>query len=89
MPPELKAIQALLWEEWDPIGVNDISTASDEYDRYAGEVYSMLSRGADADEIARHLSWSVRTRMGIGASDEDSLKIARRALAIYLGHTRI
>ena len=87
MLPELEEIKNLLWKEWDPIGVNDNSEASGEYDSYADQIYAMLRRGADAEEIARHLSWVVTTLIGLGADDRHSMTIAIRALAIHLGHT--
>ena len=89
MSSELEAIKALLWEEWDPIGVNDDSDAFGEYDSYADQVYSMLARGADSEEIARHLSWVVHTLIGLGTNDQHSAMIANRAVAIHLSHTAI
>ncbi|MBY8825057.1 hypothetical protein [Sphingomonas colocasiae] len=80
---ELDAIAALLWAEWDPIGVNDDPDAAGEYDGYAEQVHAMLKRGADADEVARHLSWTVRVLIGLSTTDEHSLRIARKAVAIH------
>ncbi|WP_374409688.1 hypothetical protein [Novosphingobium colocasiae] len=85
---ELDAIKMLLWKEWDPIGVNDDPDALGEYDAYAEQLYGMLSRGADDDELARHLSWCVTALIGLGADDAHSSSIARKAVAIHLGHTR-
>jgi hypothetical protein len=87
--PELEAIKILLWEEWDPIGVKDHLQAFGEYDSYAGQVYSKLIRGADAEEIARYLSWVVTTHIGLGADDQHSMAIAEKAVAIHLDHKRI
>lgn len=89
MLPELEEIRNLLWEEWDPIGLNDNSNLSDEYDRYADEIYAMLRRGADAEEIARHLSWVVTTLMGLGTDDRHSIAIATKALVIHSDHAHI
>lgn len=44
----------VLWEQWDPIGVNDTPEASGEYDSYADGIYSLLLRGATDAEIAQH-----------------------------------
>lgn len=33
--PTLEAVRRILWEDWDPIGVNDHPGAIDEYDSYA------------------------------------------------------
>jgi len=40
------AIRKVLWEQWDPVGVNDTPEAFDEYDSYAGGIQSLLLRGA-------------------------------------------
>jgi|SRR5580692_7192829 hypothetical protein len=46
-------IRRVLWEEWDPIGVNDTPETADEYDLYIGGVYRLLAQGASgADLIA-------------------------------------
>ena len=89
MLPELEEIKNLLWEEWDPIGVNYNPNLSDEYDSCADEIYAMLRRGADAEEIARYLSWVVTALMGLGTDDRHSVTIATKALAIHSGHTHI
>jgi hypothetical protein len=81
---ELAALKALLWEAWDPIGVNDNPDAFGEYDSYAPQIQAMLERGADADEIARHLSWIVTDYIGLSADDQHSLAIARKAVAAHL-----
>jgi len=46
-------IGKVLWEDWNPIGCE---VPRDEYDAYVGPIYSLLSRGALAADIARHLS---------------------------------
>lgn len=89
MTTKLEAIKALLWEKWDPIGVNDEPGAFGEYDSYADQIHAMLDRGAGAEEIARHLSWVVTTLIGLGTTDQHSMAIARQAVAIHLGHTSI
>lgn len=39
-------------QEWDPIGVNDVPEAGDEYDGYIGEVYALIERGATESEMS-------------------------------------
>ncbi len=48
-------VRRVLWEQWDPIGVNDEPEAFGEYDRYADGIYDLLMRGASDDEIAKQL----------------------------------
>jgi hypothetical protein len=49
--PELEAIKRLLLTEWDPIGVNGIPEAADEYDMYAMPILVRLQSGASVDSI--------------------------------------
>jgi hypothetical protein len=53
----LAEIERILLREWDPIGVNDCPGASDEYDSYAFEIYTMMHAAtpASAHEIAAYL----------------------------------
>ena len=61
--------QALL-EHWDPIGVRNIPEASDEYDRYVGELYVMLMDDrATVEAINSYLFTTATEYMGISASD--------------------
>jgi hypothetical protein len=49
-------IRELFMREWDPIGVEDIPEAYDEYDNYVGEAYAMpMYESASADDLTRYL----------------------------------
>lgn len=61
----IDAVDRVLWEVWDPIGVNDCPEARDEYSGYAPVVARMLHDGATDAEIGRHLSWMMVERMGM------------------------
>jgi hypothetical protein len=61
----LRAIDEILWRLWDPIGVNDMPEARDEYSSYAPGILGLLRRGADDEEIARHLRMIESERMGL------------------------
>ncbi|WP_428679574.1 hypothetical protein [Sphingopyxis sp.] len=79
---EIEAIRVLLWDEWDPIGVNETSCLINEYDAYAGEIQTMIQRDADAEEIARHLSRIVNENMGLDADHGRALAVARKLVAL-------
>jgi hypothetical protein len=49
------AIAKILLEDWDPIGVHDVTEAQDEYDSYVSGVYRLLVAGATAEALAAHL----------------------------------
>lgn len=71
-------VDAVLWEVWDPIGVNDCPDARDEYTGYAPKVARMLRSGTSDAEIERHLNWMAFDRMGLSLLD---LEQTRRAVA--------
>jgi hypothetical protein len=55
----------ILWEDWDPIGVNDIPEAAGEYDSYAPGIAGMLVRGVSAHDLDFHLSRIEEDSMGL------------------------
>ena len=65
---ELKEMVRLaLWQDWDPIGINDCPEARDEYDSYVGGICSLLNTGADSQMLGRHLSQIETTSMGLSS----------------------
>jgi hypothetical protein len=61
-------IDRILWEVWDPIGVNKISPARDEYSGYVNGVFQLLRPRASDEEIAQHLLTIVHDRMELKAA---------------------
>ena len=45
-------IGEILWFEWDPIGVNYLDTARDEYESYVPTIFGLKVKGADSETIA-------------------------------------
>lgn len=58
-------IRRILMSKWDPIGVSDTPEAADEYDRYIGDVCTLLDRNATNEEITNYLRWVETERMGL------------------------
>jgi hypothetical protein len=48
-------IRAVLLAEWDPIGINNVPEAADEYDSYIGGLYDLLAQGASEESIRAYL----------------------------------
>ena len=72
-------IRGVLMAEWDPIGVNDVPEAADEYDSYIGGVYELLERGASEDSICDYLRSIEVDRMEmVDASRQPLLPEAKR-----------
>ncbi|GLX76691.1 hypothetical protein tinsulaeT_00310 [Thalassotalea insulae] len=73
-----KEIARILWEEWDPIGVNDGDNEwNDEYDSYVPHTFKLAIDNADASKIAKHLSTSIIQNIGMTSNPNHDLKIAR------------
>ena len=66
--PLRNAIREILLRDWDPIGVQDVPEAQDEYDSYVGGIEGLLHRGASVEEIAAHLAKIEGESMGLPAS---------------------
>ncbi|MBR0573016.1 MULTISPECIES: hypothetical protein [Pasteurellaceae] len=46
----LKDLKKILFEEWDPIGINSNNLLFDEYDEYAKSLYKVLAK----NDISSH-----------------------------------
>jgi hypothetical protein len=58
-------IRRVLMEQWDPIGVNDVPQAADEYDTYIGGIYGLIQRGVSELDISEHLRGLEIHQMGM------------------------
>jgi len=84
-PQELElylALDGLLFNEWDPIGVRGIEEAKDEYYSYLPQVFKMVMDNAPKVEIAEYLNSVVTERMGLNSDMRHSLRIAEKALKL-------
>lgn len=79
----LREVEAVLWEDWDPIGVNDTPEAKGEYDSYAGAVFTVAFRTRSAMDVAEHLVSVENVSMGFGKRDPIGLlPVAEKILKI-------
>lgn len=73
-------IERVLWEVWDPIGVNQFSDARDEYSSYVNEVFELLTSGASDESIAEHLLRIATQRMGLASPTLAHMRLTLAAL---------
>jgi hypothetical protein len=74
-----KSVDEILWNEWDPIGVNDIAPR-DEYQSYVPEIFSMLIHNKTKIEIADRL-YKIETEIiGVFGNREHCLIIAEKLM---------
>lgn len=71
-------IDLALWEDWDPIRMNNTAEARDEYQSYLPELYRLIKKSASMDEIKEHLKSIRKEYMGYCGLKENDLKTAKR-----------
>lgn len=69
-----QAINDLLLQQWDPLGVRDVPGHQRDYDVYAHQVFGLLARGASELQITRFLH-------GAEGSELNHPELASRDLA--------
>jgi hypothetical protein len=77
-------IDRILWETWDPIGINDELSARDEYSSYVGPILNLLRQRATLNQLERHLKSIDSEEMRVGGDSEK-----RRATAEMLAKLAI
>jgi hypothetical protein len=71
-----RQVDEILWKEWDPLGVNEIPEARDEYYSYIMGIINLLYKGSSANEIAEYLYEVESDTMGMFGNMSSCLKIA-------------
>jgi hypothetical protein len=74
-----KSVDKILWNDWDPIGVNDIAPR-DEYQSYVPEIFSLLVKNRTDKEIAYRLCEIETETIGVIGNREQCLKIAKKLI---------
>ncbi len=80
-------IRDVLFNEWDPIGVNDYAPR-DEYDAYIGGIYRLLTNDVDAETLATHLRNLEIEQMECPTTHEHRTKIAESLLQLDISLTK-
>lgn len=73
-----KKIDEILWNNWDPIGVNDIEAIRNEYKSYVPYIVNLKVRGADIIKITNHLFQLESVTMGMVGSKDRCKEIAQK-----------
>lgn len=71
-------IDSILWNDWDPIGVNEFESARDEYYSYIPEFVKMVFNLTDLKEIADKLTDISTKTMGLPGNRHIDLLIAQK-----------
>lgn len=78
MKLDLEGVAQVLWEDWDPLEMNQVNGwPDDEYNNYAPAVLRMLEEGATTEDLAQHLH----------AIETDFMNLDCRRLPYHAAHT--
>jgi lactam utilization protein B len=75
-------VRRVLMQHWDPIGVNDVPAAQDEYDEYVEEMIEMLRRDASVSALEQRLLDIETLSMGLRGDRAKALRTAEVLRAI-------
>lgn len=60
-----REVSSILWNDWDPIGVNDSEIYDDEYKSYVPKIIELLNKNVDIYKLTKHLESLARDSMGL------------------------
>jgi hypothetical protein len=75
-----KHIDEILWNDWDPIGINDCEEARDEYTGYVFHMLRFKIQNANAEIIAQYLFKIETENMGLSGNIENCRKVADKII---------
>jgi hypothetical protein len=75
-----KQIDEILWQEWDPIGINENNNIRDEYQSYTPHIFKLKIQGADKVKIAEHLFQLETISMGLKGSMKRCADVAKKIM---------
>lgn len=81
---ETRAINAILWKDWDPIGSG---VPEDEYESYVWPVYKLLIDGAPRDKVAAYLRWAADENITVSVPEKRLEAVHDELMALKLAKT--
>jgi hypothetical protein len=81
---ETRAINTILWRDWDPIGCG---VPEDEYESYVWPVYKLLMEGAPRGEVAEHLREVADVYITLPVPEARLHLVVDKLLALRLANT--
>ena len=73
-------VDEILWNDWDPIGVNDSEEARDEYYSYISSIMKLLKSNCDSYKLSNHLHQLRTNSIGLCESLEEDQKVAKQLI---------
>lgn len=81
---EARAINTILWEDWDPIGCG---VPEDEYESYVWPLYKLLIEGKPRSEIEAYLRWAAEINISVAVPDDRLQRVVDKLVALGLSKT--
>lgn len=81
---ETRAINEILWRDWDPIGCD---VPEDEYSGYVWPVYKLLIDGAPREDVTAYLRWAADEHITLPVSEERLNLVVDKLLALGVAKT--
>jgi hypothetical protein len=77
------SIRAVLYEDWDPLGINDHLSTQDEYDAYIAPVYRVLVGNRSVNVLTNMLTRIARDEIGVPVGGVEKLhSVAHKLLKL-------
>ena len=70
-------IDKILWEDWDPIGVNGLAPR-DEYHRYVPQILNLTLQNRSINEISNYLYQLETVTIGVNGDRNRCMEIAKK-----------
>jgi len=77
-----RSIDKILWNDWDPIGVNQISEVRDEYQTYVTGIYELKRKNASIEVLAERLIEIETYRMGLDGDIDKCRAVAQKIIEL-------
>ena len=77
-------IDKILWNDWDPIGINRVQGPRNEYDSYLSKVSDLKMTGAECETIAQYLFQIETVHMGLNGNLEHCRRVAEKIISLVL-----
>lgn len=75
-----KKIDEILWQDWDPIGINHKENIRDEYYGYIPQVFSLKIQGANNKKIADYLYEIETKNIGTNGNKQNCEFVAKKII---------
>ena len=79
-----KAVDSILWNEWDPKGMKGQEGAYDVYYPYINPIVYLLNEGRGPQEVAQLLHHFAYDEMTLLSEPEDHLEVAQQLVDLML-----